>query len=121
MGAEQGFGKRSRFEQCEAQQHRVAHASPNSPGNIAACGDALYQNGIDAYTHHNQKRLEAQGKQGAEVVLSGGAPIPVGHGGKGNGADRGSQVYLNHASVNDQHDADGQSVHGQSHKEGLEP
>lgn len=121
MGAEQGFGKRSRFEQCEAQQHRVAHASPNSPGNIAACGNALYQNGIDAYTHHNQKCLEAQGKQGAEVVLSGGAPIPIGHGGKRDRSNGGSQVHLDHAAINDQHDADGQSVHGQSHKEGLEP
>ena len=121
MGAEQRFGQAARFEQCETQQHGVAHTGPDGPGNIAACGNTLHQDRIDPHAHHNEERLESQGKQGAKVVLPRGAPIPISHGGKGNGADRGSQVHFDHASVNDQHDADGQCVHGQAHKQGLEP
>ena len=91
MGAEQGFGKRSRFEQCEAQQHGIAHAGPDGPGNITACGNTLHQDRIDPHAHHNEERLESQGKQGSKVVLSRGAPIPVGHGGKGDRPDGGGQ------------------------------
>lgn len=58
MGAEQGFRETSRFEQCEAQQDRIAHAAPDSPGDIAACGDTLDQNRIDTYAHHDKERLK---------------------------------------------------------------
>ena len=33
----------------------------------------------------------------------------------------GRAIHLDHAAVNDQHDTDGEGVHGQPHKEGLEP
>ena len=121
MGAEQRFGQAARFEQCEAQQNRVAHAGPDGSGNITACGDTLHKDRIDTHAHHDKERLEAQGKQGSKVILTGGAPIPVGHSGKGDRSYGGSQVHLDHAAINDQHNADRQSVHGQTHEKGLEP
>ena len=121
MGAEQRFGQAARFEQCEAQQDRVAHAGPDSTGNITACGNTLHKDRIDTHAHHDKECLEAQGKQGTKVILTGGAPIPVGHGGEWDRSYGGSQVHFDHAAINDQHDADRQCVHGQPHEKGLEP
>lgn len=42
--------------------------------------------GVDAYADHNEEGLEAQGQQGAKVVLPRGAPLPVDHCGKGDGS-----------------------------------
>ena len=84
MCPEQGFRETSGFEQCEAQQDRIAHATPNGPGDITACGDALDQDRIDTHAHHDKEGLERQGEQGLQVVLPGGTPVTVGHGGKGD-------------------------------------
>ena len=80
MRTEQGFRQASGFEQCKAQQHRIAHAGPDGGGHIPANANVLHQHGIDTHAHHNEKRLEAQGEQRFQVVLPGAAPLPVGHG-----------------------------------------
>lgn len=121
MGAEKGFRETSGFEQCETQKDRVAHAAPNGPGDIAACGNTLYQDRINTHAHHDKERLESQGEQGFQVVLPGGAPVTVGHGGKGDRPYGGGQVHFDHAAVNDQHDTGGKGVHSKPHKKGLEP
>ena len=64
MRPKQAFWETSGFEQCEAQQGCVAHAAPNGPGYIPACGDALDQDRIDTYAHHDKESLERQGEQG---------------------------------------------------------
>jgi len=64
MGAEQGFRETSRFEKRKAQQDRIAHAAPDGPGDIAACGDALDQDRIDTHAHHDKEGLECKGEQG---------------------------------------------------------
>ena len=85
MGPEQGFCKAAGLEQGVAQQDRIAHAPPDGRGYVVTgCGDALHQHRIDAHADHNEKGLEAQGQQGAKVVLPRGAPFPVDHRGKGN-------------------------------------
>ena len=91
MRPEQGLGQAARLEQREAQQHRISHAGPDGGGHIASHTDVLHQHGVDAHAHHNEKRLEAQGKQGTQIVLSRMSPIPVGHGGKRNWSNRGGQ------------------------------
>ena len=62
MGGEHGLGDAPGLEQAEAQQHRVAHALPDRHRHVAADCDILHKDGIDARYHHNQERLEAQGK-----------------------------------------------------------
>lgn len=85
MGAEQGFCKAAGLKQGVAQQNRIAHATPDGSGYVVAgCGDALHQHRVDAYADHNEEGLEAQGQQGAKVVLPRGAPLPVDHCGKGD-------------------------------------
>ena len=83
---EHGLGDAPGLEQAEAQQHRVAHTTPNGPGHVGGEGDALNQNGVDARHHHNQERLKAHGKQRAQIVLPRAAQLSVGK--RGNG-DRG--------------------------------
>ena len=78
--SKQRFRQGSRFEQCKAQQHRIAHAGPDGGGHIPTNADILHQHRINAYAHHDEKRLEAQGEQRFQVVLPGAAPFPVGHG-----------------------------------------
>lgn len=64
MGTEKGFRETSRFEQCEAQKDRIAHAAPDGPGDIAACDDALDQDRIDTHAHHDKELLESKCEQG---------------------------------------------------------
>ena len=80
MRAEQRLRQASRFEQCKAQQHRIAHAGPDGGGHIPANADILHQHGIDAHAHHDKECLKTQSKQGFQVVLPGAASFPVGHG-----------------------------------------
>ena len=90
MHAEQGLGGAPSFEQREAQEDRVPHAPPDGAGNIVATQrNALHQYRVDPHANHNEKRLEAQGQQGAEIVLPRVAPLPVHHRGKGDGTYRG--------------------------------
>ena len=122
MGAEQGFCQAAGLEQCVAQQNRIAHAPPYGRRYVVAgCGDALHQHGIDAHADHNEEGLEAQGQQGAKVVLPRGAPFPVDHRGKGNRPYGGDQIHLNHSAVDHQEDADGKNLRTQPHEHALEP
>ncbi len=87
MRPEQGLGEAAGLEKREAQENRVAHTAPNGAGNIvAAQRNTLHQYGVDSHADHNEKRLEAQGQQGAEVVLPRVAPLPVRHRGKWDGS-----------------------------------
>ena len=69
MCREDGFCHRTGFEQGEAQKNRVAHTGPNSLADVCINGDVLNESSIDRHTDDNEKCLERQGKQGAEVVL----------------------------------------------------
>ena len=89
MGAEHGLCHTARFEQAEAQQHRIAHTAPYRPRNVGGEGDALHQDGVDARHHHNQERLEAQGKQGFQIALPYAPPLAVANGNKGDRPQRG--------------------------------
>ena len=92
MRAEYGFCKASRFEKRKTQEDRVPHTAPNGAGNVvAAQRNALHQHRVDPHADHNEKRLEAQGQQGAEIVLPRVASLPVHHCGKGDGTYRGHQ------------------------------
>ena len=122
MRPEQGLGEAAGLEKREAQENRVAHTAPNGAGNIvAAQRNTLHQYGVDSHADHNEKRLEAQGQQGAKIVLSRGAPFPVDHRGKGNRSYGGHQIHLNHSAVDHQEDADGKNLRTQPHEHALEP
>ena len=86
MGPEQGFCQAAGLEQGIAQQDRITHAAPDGRRYVVAgCGNALHQHGIDAHADHNEEGLEAQGKQGAEIVLPRVSPFPIDHRGKWDG------------------------------------
>lgn len=122
MRSKQRFCEAAGLEKREAQEDRVAHAAPNSAGNIvAAQRNALHQHRVDPHADHNEKRLEAQGQQGAEIILPRVAPLPVHHRGKRDGPYRGHKVYLNHPAIDDQEDTDGKYLRTQPHEDTLEP
>ena len=102
MRPEQGLCEAAGLKEGEAQEHRVPHAPPDGAGNVViAQGDALHQHRVDAHADHNEERLEAQGQQGAEIVLPRVAPFPVHHRGKRDGPDRGHQIHLYTSSAHD--------------------
>ena len=122
MRPEQGLSEAAGLEKREAQEDRVPHTAPNGAGNVvAAQRNALHQHRVDPHADHNEKRLEAQGQQGAEIVLPRVAPLPVHHCGKGDGTYRGHQIHLNHPAVDDQEDTDGEDLRTQPHEDALEP
>ena len=121
MCIEHGLGKAARFEQAEAQQHRVAHASPDGVDDVIHKRDVLHQNRVNSNADDNQKRLEAQRQQRTDVVLSHAAPFLAHHGRHRNGGNRGDEIYFNHSSECDNENADGQRPHGNANEQRLEP
>ena len=122
MRPEQGLCEAAGLKEGEAQEHRVPHAPPDGAGNVVtAQGDAFHQHRVDAHADHNEERLEAQGQQGAEIVLPRVAPFPVHHRGKGDGTYRGHQIHLNHPAIDHQEDADGEYLRTQPHEDALKP
>lgn len=85
MCAEHAAGDGAGLEQAEAEQHRVAHATPYRADGVAACSDALYQHRIDGNADENEQALKAHGEQGLQIVLPGIAQLPVGERGNGDG------------------------------------
>ena len=61
--------------------------------------NALYQHRVDAHADHNEKCLEAQGQQGAEIILPRIAPFPVYHRGEGDRPYGGHKVNFNQRAL----------------------
>lgn len=105
----------------KAQQDRIAHAAPDGHNDVGFGGNTLHQHGVDRHTDDDEKCLEAQGDQRAQIVLAHTAPFLAHHGGHGDGRDAGDEVNLDHSAVDDDENADGQPPHGKAHHEGLQP
>ena len=65
MCIEDGLCKAARLKEREAQQHRVAHASPDGVHDVRTRGDVLYKHRIDAHAYDDEKCLKCQRQQGA--------------------------------------------------------
>ena len=60
MRPEQSFRQAASAEKRKTQQHRITHAAPEGTGDIGTGWDALDQDGVDAYTDHDEECLETQ-------------------------------------------------------------
>lgn len=85
MRIEHASAQAAGLEQREAQQYRVANASPDCLDDVIVHGDAFHQHGIHRHAHDDEECLKSQCEQAAQVVLSGLAPFPVAQGRHGNG------------------------------------
>lgn len=85
MCIEYGFGKSAGLEQSETQQYRVPHNTPQGCDDVLGESDTLNENGIDANADKDEESLEADGKQGAQIVLSDLRLLPVAKGGERDG------------------------------------
>ena len=63
MRREYGFRKAARFKQRKAQQNGISRCTPYGGVYAGRGGDALHHDGVDRHTDHNEKALEANGKQ----------------------------------------------------------
>jgi len=118
--AQNAPGDGTSLEQRKAQQHRVPHDAPDRVDGIPGYGNILKQNSVDRHADQNQEALKSQRKQRTKIVLSHMgmlvvAPCCHGHRGK---ADH--HVDLNHSSVDDDENHDGQDAHSDADEEGLQ-
>ncbi len=74
--------------------------------------DVLDQHRINPHTDHDQKSLEPQGDQGAQVVLPDLALLPVRKCRKRDWREACHQIDLDHPPVDDDEDHNGEGVHG---------
>ena len=84
MRREYTLGERSRFEQRETKKHRISENSPDGRDDVIRIGNVLNQHGINADTDHDEKSLEAERKQGPEIILPDHALFPIPKGRKRN-------------------------------------
>ncbi len=121
MCREDGFCHGAGLEQGEAQQNRVAHASPDGLADVCVNGDTLNKGSVNCHTDDNEKCLERQREQGAQVILTHAAALLAEHRCHRDGCNRGHEVNLDHTTVGDDEDADGERPHGYTDKQTLEP
>ena len=119
MSAENAFCNAAGLKEHEAQQNGIAHRTPNSADGISACGDTLYQHRVDRHADKDQQPLEAHGKQGLDVVLPGGAKLPVGEGRHRDGRKARQHIDLQHTPIGDDENHNAEYLHRQPHHKRL--
>ena len=120
MCVQNAFGNRTGLEQGETEQNRVADNTPDGRDGVVCDGHRLNENGIDAHTDQDEKALEAQGKQAAQIVLAHLTLLMAAEGGERNGGQTDRHINLDHTSINDDKNHDGQNLHGDADEEGLQ-
>ena len=120
MRSPYGLREAPGLEEDEAQQHRVPHAGPDGPHQVAARGDTLHQHGVDRHADHDKHPLEPYGEKGLEIVVPHVPGLPVGDSGEGDRGKAGHQVNLYHAPIDNDEHHDIQGRHGELHEEGLQ-
>ena len=121
MAIEHSLTERTGLEQTKAQQDCVADASPDGGYDISLGSDALHQYCVDCHTDDDQECLEAKSKERTQVIVTHLPPLTIGHGGEGNRCDGRHEVDLNHSSVDNDEDTDGQCPADDGNEHGLEP
>ena len=121
MCVEDGFCHGARLEERKAQQHGVAHAGPDGLADVLVHSDILHEHSIDRDADDNEKRLKAERQQAAQIIFTALAPLLVHHGRHRDWCNRGREIDLDHASIDDDKDADRQHPHGRADEKALEP
>ena len=80
VGIKHSFCEAAGLKEREAQKNRIAHAAPDCHNDVGFRGDILHQHRVDCHADDNEKRLKAQGKQGAQLILTHAAPFLAHHG-----------------------------------------
>ena len=120
MRAQHTFRDRAGLEQAEAEQNGVAHNAPNGVDGIPGNRYRLYQHRINRHADEDEKTLKTQRKQAFQVVLPHVALLVVAEGCHGDGRKTHHAIDLNHSSVDDDENHDGQDAHGDADEETLQ-
>lgn len=120
MRREDALGESPGLEKCEAEQHGIAHHCPDGCDNVVGERDGLDQHGVDPDTDHDQESLEAEGREGPQVILADLALLSVPEGREGDRCQADHEIDLDHSSVNNDEDQDRQDQGTQLHHEVLQ-
>ena len=115
MGVKDALGQARRLKEGKAQEHRVRRAHPDRGVEVRRRGDGPNQHRVDAHADHQEKALDAQGRQPTQVVGPDVAPLPVGEGGQRHRPHRDGEVDFQHPAVENDRDAQGHDFHGKAH------
>ena len=110
-----------RLEKRETQQHRIAHARPDGLAHVLVKGYVLDKDSINCDADYDQKRLERECQEAAQIILPHAAPFAAHHRRHGDGGDRGREVNFQHTPINDDENADGNSPCSDADEQALEP
>ena len=120
MRSEDGFCHGACLEQAETKQNGVAHNAPNGVDGIPGNRYALDQHGINCHADEDEETLKAQCKQAFQVVLPHVRLLVVAPCCHGDGRKAHHAIYLNHSSVHDDKNHNGQDAHGNADEKGLQ-
>ena len=70
MGVEDAAGEGAGLEQGEAEQDGVTNDAPNRGDGVGCKRNALDEHRVNAYADHDEKALQTQSQQTAQVVLT---------------------------------------------------
>ena len=121
MCAEHAAGQAAGLEQREAEKHGISHTGKDGDGYIRGDGDILHQNGINRHAQDHHESLEAQRKQGAQVILTCLPPFTGNHRSHRDGCDRRDKIDFDHSAEGNDKDADHQRPHGKTDEHRLKP
>ena len=120
MCVQNAFGNRTGLEQGETEQNRVADNTPDGRDGVVCDGHRLNENGIDAHTDQDEEALKTQGKEAAQIVLAHLTLLMAAEGGERNWGQTDRHINLDHTSINDDKNHDGQDAQGDADEEGLQ-
>ena len=121
MCAEHAAGQSAGLEQRKAEKHGISHTGKDGDGHIRGDGDILHQNGINRHAQDHHESLEAQRKQGAQVILTCLPPFAGNHRSHRDGCDRRDKIDFDHSAEGNDKDADYQRPHGKTDEHRLKP
>ena len=119
MCAEHAAGQAAGLEQREAEKHGISHTGKDGDGYIRGDGDILHQNGINRHAQDHHESLEAQRKQGAQVILTCLPPFAGNHRSHRDRCDRRDKIDFDHSAEGNDKDADHQRPHGKTDEHRL--
>src|SRR5699024_162959 len=120
MGVEDAAGESAGLEQGEAEQDGVPNDTPDGCDGVGCKRNTLNEHRVDAHADHDEKALQTQSQQAAQVVLTDLALLFAAKSRKRDGGQTHGEIDLYYAAIHDDENRYTENFHGKADEEGLQ-
>jgi len=110
---------RTGLKECKAQNDRICGYREQSAVNIVRDCHGINEDTVDAHDNHDEEALETKCKKSSCIVVSDLSPLSVRESSEGDRSDRCIKIDLDHTTVHDDRDENGDDLHTHRYDHGL--